>query len=52
MAVLIIESAHNPGFRSENAGLVIERVGEWGLVKKMSVPAQSLQPFYLYKYFS
>jgi hypothetical protein len=23
----------------------IERVGEWGLVKKMSVPAHDYQPF-------
>ena len=26
-------------------GNKFERVGEWGLVKKMSVPAQALQPF-------
>lgn len=30
----------------------MERVGEWGLVKKISVPAQIFKPFCSYKYFS
>jgi hypothetical protein len=29
-----------------------ERVGEWGLVKKMSVPAHDYKAFRSYKYFS